>query len=106
VWGYLIIKSDEARNISEEGLDKGGYCDIHFFNLGTGQGTSVLQLVQAFEEVNNIKIPYEIVDRRPGDIAECYADTSKAERELGWKAKRQVEEMVRDAWRFEKNYKE
>ena len=77
---------------------------VHIYNLGTGQGTSVLQLVHAFEEVNGIKVPYEIVGRRPGDIAECYADASKAERELGWKAKRGIKEMVRDAWNFEKNY--
>ncbi|SNS43355.1 UDP-galactose 4-epimerase [Anaerovirgula multivorans] len=74
---------------------------VHVYNLGTGRGTSVLELVKVFEEVNNIKIPYEIVDRRPGDIAECYADVSKAERELGWKAKLGVKEMVRDAWKFE-----
>lgn len=79
---------------------------VHIYNLGSGQGTSVLQLVKAFEEVNGIAVPYEVVDRRPGDIAECYADASKAERELGWRAVRGVKEMVRDAWRFEKNYKE
>jgi UDP-glucose 4-epimerase len=76
---------------------------VHIYNLGTGQGTSVLQLVKTFEEVNGIKVPYEIVDRRPGDIAKCYADASKAKRELGWTAKRGIKEMVRDAWRFEKN---
>ena len=76
---------------------------IHIYNLGTGQGTSVLQLIHAFEEVNNIKVPYEIVGRRPGDIASCYADASKAERELGWKAKRGIKEMCRDAWGFEKS---
>jgi UDP-glucose 4-epimerase len=75
---------------------------VQIYNLGTGQGTSVLQLIHAFEEVNNIKVPYEIVGRRPGDIASCYADASKAERELGWKAKRGIREMCRDAWRFEK----
>ena len=75
---------------------------VHIYNLGTGQGTSVLQLIHAFEEINNIKIPYEIVGRRPGDIASCYADASKADRELGWKAKRGIKEMCRDAWRFEK----
>ncbi|MGI6712394.1 MAG: UDP-glucose 4-epimerase GalE [Bacillota bacterium] len=74
---------------------------VHIYNLGTGRGTSVLELVQAFEEVNKVKVPYEIVDRRPGDIASCYADAGKAERELGWKAKRGIKEMVRDAWRFE-----
>lgn len=78
----------------------------HVYNLGTGQGTSVLQLTKAFEEANGIKVPYEIVDRRPGDIASCYADASKAKRELGWIAKRDILEMCRDSWRFEKNYKE
>ncbi|HHV44066.1 MAG TPA: UDP-glucose 4-epimerase GalE [Firmicutes bacterium] len=75
---------------------------VHIYNLGTGQGTSVLQLVHAFEEVNGVAVPYEIVDRRPGDIAVCYADPSKAKRELGWEAKRGIEEMVRDAWHFER----
>jgi len=63
----------------------------------------VLQLVKTFEEVNGLKLPYEIVGRRPGDIAVCYADASKAEKELGWKAKRSLADMCRDAWRFEKN---
>jgi len=78
---------------------------VHIYNLGTGHGTSVLQLVKAFEEANGIELPYEIVARRPGDIAECYADASKAGRELGWTAKRDLVDMCRDAWRFEKNYK-
>lgn len=70
---------------------------VHTYNLGTGKGTSVLELVQAFEEANGIQIPYEIVDRRPGDIASCYADATKAERELSWTAKRDVLSMCRDA---------
>jgi len=70
-------------------------------NLGTGQGTSVLELVNAFIAENGVNVPYEIAPRRPGDIAMCYADVSRAERVLGWKAKRGVREMVRDAWRFE-----
>jgi len=74
----------------------------HIYNLGTGSGTSVLELIQAFEEANNIKVPYEITARRAGDIAECYADAGKAERELGWKAVRSLREMCRDAWHFEK----
>ena len=74
---------------------------LHIYNLGTSKGTSVLELLHTFEEVNHVKVPYEIVKRRPGDIAECYADAGKAERELGWKAKRGIEEMVSDAWRFE-----
>lgn len=73
----------------------------HIYNLGTGEGTSVLQLVSAFEEANGIKVQYEIVDRRSGDIAECYADTSQAKNELDWIAKRGIVEMCRDAWRFE-----
>ncbi|MFF2588521.1 UDP-glucose 4-epimerase GalE [Peribacillus butanolivorans] len=78
---------------------------VHIYNLGTGQGTSVLELIKAFEEANGIEVPYEIVDRRPGDIASCFADTSKARQELGWIVKRDITEMCRDAWRFEKNYK-
>ncbi len=79
---------------------------VHIYNLGTGQGTSVLQLVQAFEEVNNIKIPYEIVDRRPGDIATVFADVGRAEQELGWKARLGIQEACKSAWKFEQNYRE
>lgn len=79
---------------------------VHIYNLGTGKGTSVLELVQAFEKANDIKVRYDIVDRRPGDIATCYADTMKAEKELGWVAKRDIVTMCKDAWRFEKNYEE
>ena len=75
---------------------------LHIYNLGTSKGTSVLQLIKAFEDANGIDVPYEIVARRPGDIAECYADASKAEKELGWTAKRNLVDMCRDAWRFEK----
>ncbi|MFB5086096.1 UDP-glucose 4-epimerase GalE [Psychrobacillus sp. PGGUH221] len=75
----------------------------HIFNLGTGKGYSVLDLVRTFEEVNGVKIPYKIVDRRPGDIAVSYAAPSKAERELGWKAERGLNEMCEDAWRWEKD---
>ncbi len=81
---------------------------VNIYNLGTGHGTSVLQLINTFIDVNKIEIPFEIVGRRAGDIAECYADATKAEKELGWTAKHTVEDMVRDSWRFEKankNYK-
>ena len=74
-------------------------CEV--FNLGTGHGYSVLDLVRTFEAVNGVKVPYEIVGRRAGDMAECYADTTKAETVLGWKAERGIEEMCRDAWRWE-----
>ncbi|WNF36653.1 UDP-glucose 4-epimerase GalE [Bacillaceae bacterium IKA-2] len=79
---------------------------VHIYNLGTGKGTSVLELTKAFEEANGIEVRYQITDRRPGDIASCYADASKASRELDWTAKRDIIAMCKDAWRFEKNFKE
>lgn len=75
---------------------------VNTYNLGTGKGTSVLELINTYKRVNKVDIPYEIVDRRPGDLAASYADVSKAEIELGWKAKRSLEDMCRDAWNFEK----
>jgi UDP-glucose 4-epimerase len=78
---------------------------INVYNLGTGKGTSVLELVYTFMKVNNINIPYEIIDRRPGDIAVSYANASKAKNELDWEAKLTIEDMVRDSWNFEKNLK-
>lgn len=78
---------------------------VHIYNLGTGEGTSVIQLLKAFEEANNTEVPYEIVSRRSGDIASCYADVSKAKKEIDWKAKRSIIEMCKDSWRFEKNHK-
>ena len=83
--------------------DKNTGCEV--FNLGTGQGYSVLDLINAFERVNGIKVPYEIVGRRPGDIATCYADPKKAETVLGWKAELGIDDMVRDAWRWQQNCK-
>lgn len=77
---------------------------VHTYNLGTGQGTSVLQLVQAFEQVNGVKVPYKIVARRAGDIASCYANAEKAKSELNWAAKLSIQDMCRDAWNFEKSY--
>ncbi|GCD81089.1 UDP-glucose 4-epimerase [Parageobacillus thermoglucosidasius] len=73
------------------------------YNLGAGRGYSVLELVSAFEKVAGIKIPYKIVGRRPGDVAICYADPTKAKEELGWVATRGIEEMCRDAWRWQSN---
>lgn len=76
---------------------------VQVYNLGTGKGTSVLELVNAFIETNGVDVPYKIADRRPGDIAITYADPSKAKKELGWRAKKSIQDMVRDAWKFEKN---
>ena len=69
-------------------------------NLGTGKGSSVLDIVKAFEAASGVKIPYVIADRRPGDIATCYASTGKAEQLLGWTAEKSLEEMCRDSWNF------
>ena len=73
------------------------------YNLGTGRGYSVLEIVKAFSEASGKQIPYEIVDRRPGDVAEMYADPSKAEKELGWVATRGIKEMCADGWRWQSN---
>ena len=73
------------------------------WNLGTGKGYSVLDVVNAFISASGVDIPYEIKERRAGDIAECYADPSKALAELGWKAERELPEMCEDSWRFIKN---
>jgi UDP-glucose 4-epimerase len=77
---------------------------IHVHNLGTGQGYSVMQMIRAFEVASGKEIKYEIVDRRPGDAAESYADPSKAERELDWKAELGIERMCQDVWRWQSNY--
>lgn len=73
---------------------------LHIFNLGTGNGYSVLDLVKAVEKVNNVQVPYVIDGRRPGDIAACYADPSLANKKLDWKAEKGIEEMCKDAYRF------
>ncbi len=77
---------------------KGG---VHVYNLGTGQGQSVLQMVAAFETASGRPLPYRIEPRRPGDIAECWADPAKAERELGWRARRDLAAMCADSWRWQ-----
>lgn len=76
---------------------------LSIYNLGTGHGYSVLDIVKNFEEATGVKIPYSIKPRRAGDIATCYCDPSKAERELGWKAEFGIREMCADSWRWQKN---
>ncbi|GGC02684.1 UDP-glucose 4-epimerase GalE [Pseudoduganella buxea] len=78
---------------------------IFTYNLGTGRGNSVLEMVRAFEAASGKQVPYKIVDRRPGDIAACYADTAHAERELGWKAQFDIARMCTDAWRWQSSPK-
>lgn len=80
--------------------EKGG---VWIYNLGTGTGYSVLDVINAFEEANDLKINYVFKDRRAGDIPACYADPAKAENELGWKAKYGIREMCEDSWRWQKN---
>ena len=93
-------------------LAKGHACAIDYaashsgvevFNLGTGTGYSVLDMVNAFEKANGVKIPYVITERRPGDIDECYADPTKAREVLGWKAEKTLFDMCRDSWNWQKN---
>ena len=76
---------------------------VESYNLGTGKGYSVLDIVNNFEKATGVKIKYEIAPRRPGDIAECYADPSKAEMVLGWRAEKNLEDMCKDSWNFTKN---
>ena len=76
---------------------------IEIYNLGTGRGYSVFEMISAFEKVSGKKVKYEIVGRRDGDIAICYADPSKAEKELGWTADRDIDEMSKDAWEWQSN---
>ena len=78
-------------------------CGFKIYNLGTGKGYSVLDIVKNFEAATGVKIPYVIKPRRPGDIATCYSDASKAERELGWKAENGIKEMCADSWRWQSN---
>ncbi len=78
-----------------------GKSGLDIYNLGTGVGYSVLDVINAFEKASGIKINYKIVDRRPGDIATCYSDPSKAYNELGWKAERGLEQMCADSWRWQ-----
>ena len=76
---------------------------VHIWNLGTGQGYSVLQMIKAFEQAAGVAVPYKIVDRRSGDIAECWADPSKAAQELGWTAVHSLEDMMQDTWRWQQS---
>ncbi|EGR2218127.1 UDP-glucose 4-epimerase GalE [Vibrio parahaemolyticus] len=81
----------------------GSKAGLHIYNLGTGNGYSVLEMVKAFESACGKNVPYQLVERRPGDIAECWANPSKAMNELGWKASRTLEEMTGDTWRWQSN---
>lgn len=90
------VKAIEKLTKDEKGL--------FIYNLGTGKGYSVLDMIKAFEKENNVKINYKIAPRRPGDIAICYSDPSKAEKELGFTCEKTLEDMVRDSYNYEKKY--
>ena len=75
---------------------------VVIYNLGTGNGFSVLEMVKGFEKASDQQISYQITDRRPGDIAACFADPSKAKKELGWEATKSLEDMCRDTWNWQK----
>ena len=92
--GHVKALQAMAKNSSEEGR-----CQV--YNLGTGQGYSVIEAINAFEQACGHKIAYEIVARRPGDIAECYADPTLANQELSWQAEKSLAEMMSDAWRWQ-----
>lgn len=86
-----------------EKLEKEGK-GLYIYNLGTGKGYSVLDMVKAFEQATGKKVAYKIVARRAGDIATCYADPKKAKEELGWEATKTLEDMCKDSWNYlEKN---
>lgn len=78
-------------------------CGIEIYNLGTGCGYSVLEVVKAFEKVNGVTVPYKVMPRRAGDIAVCYSNPEKAYKELGWRAEYGIEDMCRDSWRWQKS---
>lgn len=84
--------------LSQEGID-----GVQAYNLGTGNGISVLEMVNAFAQTNGVDVPYQLVARRPGDVAACYADASRAKNELNWQAELGLEDMVRDSWHWQSN---
>jgi len=89
----------------ERMLEKKQDCPIEYFNIGTGRGMSVLELVQLFQKVTGVKLPYEIVGRREGDIVKVWADPTKANNVLGWQAKETMADTLKSAWKWEKTYR-
>ena len=87
-----------ALNYSEEMVET-----VDIFNVGTGNGNTVLELIETFEKVNSLKLNYSIGDRRPGDIEAIYTNTSKIESKLGWKAKKELQTSMKDSWKWEKS---
>jgi len=94
---YIHVVDLANGHISALDNDKKGY---HVYNLGTGKGTTVLELIQLFEKTNNVKIPYKFVDRREGDLEEVYCSSDKAFKELGWKTELTLEDICKDSWNY------
>lgn len=97
---YIHVVDLAKGHVKSIDKDKKGY---HVFNLGSGKGFSVLQLINCFQRVNSVKIPYKIVDRREGDLSEVFCSPDKSLKELNWKTELNIEDMCRDAWKFQKN---
>lgn len=95
---YIHVVDLAAGHVAALEHSKSG---VSIYNLGTGKGTSVFELISAFENASHKKIPYEVVNRRPGDIASCYASAEKSLIELGWKAQKTIEEACADSWRWQ-----
>ncbi|AOL94058.1 UDP-glucose 4-epimerase GalE [Porphyrobacter sp. LM 6] len=99
---YIHVTDLAAGHLAALGAISSHNEPISTWNLGTGQGYSVLEMVRAFERVNGVCVPYQIADRRPGDVASCYASPDKAKAELGWEAALGLEDMCSSMWRFER----
>lgn len=99
---YIHVTDLAAGHLAALGAISSQNDPISTWNLGTGQGYSVLEMVDAFERVNGVSVPYQIAERRPGDVASCYASPDKAKAELGWEAALGLEDMCASIWRFER----
>ena len=95
---YYFFSLDQQLNFLNNEQKK----SYEYFNIGTGKGSSVLEVIQAFERINHTKVPYEVVDRRTGDIVKIYADTTRANHELNWKAQLNLDDMMKSAWKWQK----
>lgn len=100
-----VVDLAKAHIATLEYLEKQDVPFYDVFNVGTGNGNSVMELVKTFEKVNNVKINYEIGERRQGDIEQCWADTKKINKVIGWKNKKTLEDSLRDTWNWQKNFK-
>jgi UDP-glucose 4-epimerase len=95
-----VMDVAEAHRVALEHVDDAA--GLHAFNVGTGVGISVLELIAAFEAVSGVTVPYEVIGRQPGDVATLVADPSKLDKEWGWRTSRGLREMCADAWRFQR----